>query len=200
MIPAAVMRRIQLIALAIILESSTFYAAQFTNWAGDFAPCDRRFELLKHDRMTLGVRISTCHHSIGKEFRKAMDFWSTIVDMDWYDDDTSSCSINVVDGTPEIFVNAVIARSQFTEWDNFQGWVAFDGRAPLSKQDLYLTSAHEIGHLLGLKHNPSASSIMYFLDLDGTEVVDADDLAALALHHKLRIPVDHEPILVARRD
>ena len=71
--------------------------------------------------------------------------------------------------------------------------------APLSREETYLTAVHEIGHLLGLKHNPNPSSVMYYLDLEGPEVVDITDLAALASHHKLRIASDHEPIPVAKR-
>ena len=127
-----------------------------------------------------------------------MDFWSSIVEMEWHEDETSNCSINVVDGTPEVLAHAVVARSQFPEWGNFEGWIAFDAHAPLSKFEIYVTAVHEIGHLLGLKHNPSASSIMYFLDLEGPEVVDSNDLFALAGHHKLRIALDQAPIPVSK--
>ena len=44
----------------------------------------------------------------------------------------------------------------------------------------------KIGHLLGLQHNPSGSSVMFFLDLDRPTVLDRADLNALASRHKLR--------------
>ncbi|MBV8073081.1 MAG: matrixin family metalloprotease [Acidobacteriaceae bacterium] len=181
------------------MTASSVYATQTSNWAGDFAPCANRSELLKHGPMSLGVKFSTSNHAIEREFRKAMDFWASIVDMNWHEDEGSSCAINVVDGTPEILKNAVIARSQFPEWDNFQGWIAFDAHAPLSKFEMYVTAVHEIGHLLGLKHNPDASSIMYFLDLEGPEVVDHQDILSLASRHLLRIPANHEAIPVGKR-
>jgi predicted Zn-dependent protease len=62
---------------------------------------------------------------------------------------------------------------------------------------MYLTAVHEIGHMLGLKHNPSARSVMYYLDLDGSEVLDTRDLAALASHHKLRLSSLAEPVAVS---
>lgn len=185
-------------ALFLSLAAAGVYAAQPVNWAGDYAACERRFELLKSGPMTLGVKFSTSNRSIEREFRKAMDFWSSILEMDWHEDNTSNCSINVVDGTPDILANAVIARSQFPEWDNFEGWVAFDSHAPLSKFEIYVTAVHEIGHLLGLKHNASAFSIMYFLDLEGPEVLDGNDLLALARRHKLRITLDQAPIPVSK--
>jgi hypothetical protein len=118
--------------------------------------------------------------------------------MSWHEDQTSSCAIELVDGTPGIFHNAMIARSQFTEWQDFQGWIAFDPRAPLTKAEMYLTSVHEIGHMLGLKHNSSPKSVMYYIDLEGPEVLDDRDVKELAIHHKLRVtPVD-APIAVNR--
>jgi hypothetical protein len=101
-------------------------------------------------------------------------------------DNTTSCAIQVVDGTPEILKRTIVARSQFTDWDNFQGWIAFNPHVDLTRTELYLTAVHEIGHMLGLKHNPSAHSVMYYLDLEGQEYLDASDLALLAERHKMR--------------
>ena len=50
--------------------------------------------------------------------------------------------------------------------------------------------------MLGLKHNPSAHSVMYYLDLEGTEVLDQSDLERLATRHKLRVTSIHDPITV----
>lgn len=158
-----------------------------SNWVGDFEPCSRHSEVLKHGHMNLGVRISTSNPELAREFKKAMNFWAKILDMSWYEEDSSSCSIQLVDGQTSLFKNGTVARSQFTEWDNFQGWIAFDPTAPLTKTEMFLTAVHEMGHMFGLKHNPSATSVMYFLDLEGPEVLETADLRSLATHHKLRI-------------
>jgi hypothetical protein len=93
--------------------------------------------------------------------------------------------------------NAVVARAQFVEWQNFEGWIAFDPRAPLTKSEMYLTAIHEIGHMLGLRHNPNPDSVMYYIDLEGPEVLDSYDLTSLAAHHKLRLDVGLPPIPVS---
>lgn len=184
--------------LAARLDVAQTVNAQTVNWTGNYAPCTRHSELLKYGFMSIGVRFSTSSHAIEREFKKAMDFWSGIIEMDWHEDDSSTCAINVVDGTPEILKNSVIARSQFPEWGNFRGWIAFDPSAPLSRFEIYVTAVHEIGHMLGLQHNPSASSIMYFLDLEGPEVLDRKDLLSLSEHHQLRIAIAEAPIRVSK--
>jgi predicted Zn-dependent protease len=62
---------------------------------------------------------------------------------------------------------------------------------------MFLTAVHEIGHIFGLKHNPSTRSVMYYLDLEGSEVLDREDLSALASRHRLRLSSVDEPITVA---
>jgi hypothetical protein len=190
------------IRIALLWPLLTFPASfadqRTTNWAGDFSPCNQRFQLLRHDPMDLGVKISTSNPELALEFRLAMNFWAKVLDMHWHEDTSTSCAVQLVDGTPAILKSSIVARSQFTEWDNFQGWIAFNPRAPLSDTEMYLTAVHEIGHMLGLKHNPSAKSVMYYLDLEGSEVLDAADLASLASRHKLRLASLADPVSVSR--
>jgi hypothetical protein len=187
----------RIVALLPVLTLPVSFADQrSSNWEGDYSPCNQRYELLKHDEMSLGVKISTSNPVLAHEFREALDFWAHVVDMNWHEDASSTCSMQLVDGTPAILKTSIVARSQFTEWDNFQGWIAFNPKAPLTSEELYLTAVHEIGHMLGLKHNPSAHSVMYYLDLEGTEVLDPSDLTTLAGRHKLRVSSLSEPITV----
>lgn len=183
------------LALLGLLGSSILLAGpEPSNWVGNFEPCSRHSELLKHEHMNLGVRISTSNPELARQFKRAMNFWAKVLDMTWYEEDSASCSVQLVDGQMSLFRNGTVARSQFTEWDNFQGWIAFDPTAPLTKTEMFLTAVHEMGHLFGLKHNPSARSVMYFLDLEGPEVLETDDLISLARHHKLRIASIEKPI------
>ena len=190
------------IRIAILLPALTFpvsFADQRpSNWDGNFTPCNQRSELLKNGAMNLGVKISTSNPTLAREFRLAMNFWSQVLDMHWHEEDSNSCSVQLVEGTSAILKNSIVARSQFTEWDNFQGWIAFNPKAPLTPVEMYLTAVHEIGHMLGLKHNPSTKSVMYYLDLEGSEVLDQTDISTLASRHKLRTEALTAPIAVSR--
>jgi matrixin len=177
----------RLIILWVVVPLTSSFADQRTaNWTGPYTACNQHGELLRRDGMDLGVKFSTSSPELEQQFRQALSFWAEVLDMSWHEDDTSSCSIQLVDGTPEILKRTIVARSQFTDWEDFQGWIAFSPTAKLSQNELYLTAVHEIGHMLGLKHNPDARSVMYFLDLEGQEYLDTTDLALLASRHKLR--------------
>jgi hypothetical protein len=63
---------------------------------------------------------------------------------------------------------------------------------------MYVTAVHEIGHVLGLTHNPNPDSVMYYSDLGGREILDDADLTALAAHHRLRLGYGDRPIAVTR--
>jgi hypothetical protein len=84
--------------------------------------------------------------------------------------------------------HAIVARAQITEWSNFQGKIAVNpGSAKeMSSAEIYAAAVHELGHMLGLKHNASSHSVMYFFDIDGTESLDRKDVLDLSTHHKLR--------------
>jgi hypothetical protein len=178
----------RLVLLWLLVSFSVAEAEDPPNWSADGPPCNRHSELLKHGHMDLGVRVATSNPVLAEQFRRAMDSWARILDLDWHEDDTQNCSIQVADGNRRLFQPAeVVARSQLPDRLNFQGWIAFNNAQTLGESDLYRISVHEIGHMLGLQHSSSAKSVMYFLDLEGPEWLDPADLAALASHHKLRI-------------
>ena len=171
-----------------------------SNWIAKYPPCNRHFELTRTGHLDLGVRLATANPSLAKEFRRAMNFWASIVDLDWHEDDTENCSIQLVDGSRELFRSAAIAaRSQLPDRLDFQGWIAFNPAKTLSETELYRIAAHEIGHTLGLHHNSNAMSVMYFFDVDGLGWLDATDLAALAIRHKLRITTLDKPVQLIQR-
>ncbi len=120
-----------------------------------------------------------------------MDFWSEVLDIDWHEVVSEDCSVQLVDGTPEVFAfggacSCAVARSQFPEESDFEGWVAFNPLLDSSPEEMFRVAVHEIGHLFGLHHNPDASSVMFFSDFGQTVSLDRADLQALAAHHRLR--------------
>jgi hypothetical protein len=159
------------------------------NWTGKYAPCERHDDLLSHDHLDLAVRISTANRVLAEQFENALDFWSGILDLDWHEvGATDECSMQLVDGTPSLFNWCVCmsARSQLPDREDFQGWIAFNPRFKLSKDTMFLDSVHEIGHVLGLAHNPDESSIMSTFGDEKSAWLDAADLDELAIRHTLR--------------
>lgn len=98
-----------------------------------------------------------------------------------------ACSVRIINGGPDILNHAIVARSQITEWAHFQGKIAVSPGVgtEMSSAAIYGAAVHELGHMLGLKHNANIRSVMYFLDLEGTEVLDSKDISDCA-HHQLR--------------
>jgi len=185
----------RLIFLWLLVGFSLAEAEMPANWSADRPPCERHAELLKRGHMDLGVRLATTNSLLAEQFRRAMDSWAKILDLDWHEDDTQNCSIQLFDGDRELFQPVVVAaRSQLPNRDDFQGWIAFNPAQKLSETVLYRISLHEIGHMLGLQHSSNPASVMYFLDLEGLEWLEPADLAALAKHHKMRISALDQPV------
>ena len=180
----------RLIPLCLLVCLSLANGEPPANWSANYPPCDRHQELLKQEHMDLGVRLATANPALAEQFRHALDTWASIVDLDWHEDNTENCSMELVDGDSELFQSAprlMVARSQFPDRLDFQGWIAFNPATIVQKTALYWIAFHEIGHMLGLQHSSNASSVMYGLALEGPELLDSEDLAVLAAHHKLRL-------------
>jgi len=190
----------RLIPLCLVVCFGVAQGAAPANWRANYAPCNRHSELLKQGHMELGVRVATANPLLAEQFRRAMDSWARILDLDWHEDDTQNCSIQLVDGERELFrPKYIVARSQLPDRLDFQGWIAFNPAQTVSETELYQISAHEIGHLLGLQHSSNAMSVMYGFDLDGLDWLEPTDLAALATHHKLRIATLDKPVKLTQR-
>ena len=171
------------------------------NWSANYPPCNRHSELLTQEHMDLGVRVTTANKVLAQQFRRAMDTWASLIDLDWHEDDTQNCSIQLVDGNRQLFRPAAIAaRSQMPDRPDFYGWIAFNPGQTLSETEMYRISLHEIGHVLGLRHSSNARSVMYGFNLDDQEWLDPTDLAALATRHKLRIATLDKPFKLTWQD
>ncbi|HEY3824006.1 MAG TPA: matrixin family metalloprotease [Bryobacteraceae bacterium] len=165
-------------------------SAPAANWTGKYAPCDQHSELQRWGHTELGVRLSSSNAALNKQFARAIEFWSQVVDFDWHEEDSDACAIQLVDGAKSLFdTPGVAARAQNPDKTGFEGWVAFNPAARLTEHEMFIISVHEIGHLLGLEHNSDGSSVMYFLDLDDLACLDAADLKALGERHTLRTGV-----------
>lgn len=180
-----------LILLLLLLPAIGIADASPPNWGGSYAPCKHHSDLLARDHVNLGVRISTANSALGQQFARAMDFWALVLDVEWHEVDSQDCAVQLVDGTPSLFDFCICmsARSQLPDRDAFQGWVAFNSRLKLTKHEMFLDSVHEIGHLLGLPHNPDDSSVMFAFELDKDATLDAADLETLSARHHLRFPI-----------
>ena len=146
-----VLKNLALLCLALAFTSKA--AQRPGEWTGDYSPCDRHTELLQRMHMDLGVRFATSNQELAVEFARAMNFWATILDMNWHQENSRNCAIQVVDGSPGLFKPAEIARAQFLDSPSFQGWIAFNPRASLSANELFLTAVHELG-LCWAYHTP----------------------------------------------
>jgi catechol 2,3-dioxygenase-like lactoylglutathione lyase family enzyme len=159
------------------------------NWSGPYQPCSNRAELTKSGHMDIGVRYDTSSPLAAHALRRALTFWTTVLDMQFHESFNQGCALAIVDATPGILSeNNDVARAQFTDWDNFQGWIAFDPHIAeyMSEDELYATAVHELGHIFGLFHSNHPSSVMFYLDADGTSLLDEADLRALSARHSLR--------------
>jgi predicted Zn-dependent protease len=194
------MRKIRLLLL-VGASLTLVHAGSPANWSANYPPCNRHSELLSQGHMDLGVRLATANQILAQQFRHAMDTWASILDLDWHEDDTQNCSIQLVDGERQLFQPAAVAaRSQLPDRLYFDGWIAFNPGQTLSEIELYRISLHEIGHVLGLQHSSNARSIMYSFNLDDQDWLDRADLAALAEHHKLRIAISDKPVKLTWTD
>jgi len=167
------------------------------NWSGPYPESGYSDQLLNTGHMDIGVRIATSNRVWAQRVRRAMDFWSTVLDMDWYEvNDPKAATIQVVDGTSPILMGHY-AQSQLPNWRGFHGLIAVASNemtTSMAARDtlgLYIM-AHEIGHLLGLRHNAEFSSLMYAGIFTGAEILDKTDLATLRKFHAVRpgIPLD----------
>ena len=175
--------------LALLLLVPFGSLAQQANWPGPYKPCLNSAELRKTGHMSIGVRYDISDRVVIQQFHRAFDFWAKLLDADFHDEQSSSCAMAIVNGTDAVLRNnTVIARAQLPNRSNFQGWIAVrpNIRTYASDDEAEAMWIHEIGHLLGLKHNSSPSSIMYFLNVDASSKLDSQDLHAIASLHALR--------------
>ena len=85
--------KMRLIFVWLLICLSVAVGETPSNWTANYPPCNRHSELLKQGHMDLGVRVATANPLLAEQFRRAMDSWARILDLDWREDDTQNCSI-----------------------------------------------------------------------------------------------------------
>src|SRR5271165_205080 len=97
------------------------------NWSGPDPLCTNNHELLKTEHMELGVLIKTRNPILASKFRHGMDFWTTVLDMNWHEvRDPKDCAIEVVDASKpnDLKRYDYTALAQQPDWRGFQGQIA----------------------------------------------------------------------------
>jgi hypothetical protein len=169
---------ITLFLLCLAILSSPAYAA---------TPACRNYGGIRSSGpLRLAVRLDISDPSIRQQFRRAMDFWAQLLDLEWRAAQTPDCAIRVIYGPPVIFDSDDLAQADDPDSPAFRGEIAFNPTFTITPREAYLVSIHEIGHLLGLDHNPSPASVMHAVGLEGSEQLEISDISALAARHRLR--------------
>jgi Matrixin len=159
-----------------------------SNWTSPDAPCARYDDLRKYSLGDIGVKIDA-REPWADGFRQALSFWNTVPAANFHEEtNLNVCTVRIIDGSPDILKAGIAARAQLTYWNDFRGKIAVSSVAAkyMGSAEIYSTAVHELGHLLGLKHNANIHSVMYFIDLDGTEFLDSKDISDLKRFHELR--------------
>ena len=159
-----------------------------SNWTTADTPCAKYDALRAAMLGPVGVRIDVTDEW-ADGFRRALSFWNTVLAANFHEESNlDACSIRIIYGGPKILDRAIVARSQVTDRSRFQGKIAVKKMAAqeLSSDEIYGIAVHEIGHILGLKHSTNAHSVMFFLNVDGAEALDAEDIWDLSQRHKVR--------------
>lgn len=190
----------RVLVLAILCGAWSLPGELPKNWTGPYPLCTASPELLKYESMNLGVRLATSNPALAAQFQAALNFWATVIDMRWHVERTSLCAVELLDGEPQLFEDSTVAKSHLAGRTWFQGWIAFNAKAPLTREELFLTAVHEIGHLLGLSHNPDIASVMYYTNREGSDILDAADLLSLGTRHRLRPTVRVAPVRCINSD
>src|SRR6185312_6036348 len=138
-----------LLLLAITLSSQ----ASDVNWTAPFPPCAHNNEWRKRTHLHVGAYIATASPEIRHATMRALDYWSSVLDMDWYPAVSPDCAVGFFDGPDNLLYDGTIARSQYPDDARFEGWLIYNPDAPLTDREWYYTAIHEIGHMLGLLHS-----------------------------------------------
>jgi hypothetical protein len=149
--------------------------------------------------MEIAVWVATSDPVWAEQQARALNFWSTVLDMNWYPvDKAEDCALAFVDGNPSFMDTETIGIAQMPTWKGFQGLIAVNlSESARTPEQKFRNAVHEVGHVWGLEHNPIAASLMCPYDVGTYKVLMKPDLAALEKRHALRSGVSREMIVVS---
>lgn len=148
--------------------------------------CSNAGLLKQHGRLDIGVRLSG--NSAFREAEiKALDYWASVLDIDWRQDETDDCSIEFrpVDSISSFRHDGAfpVAGTHMPNDKRFDGVVYF---RYVNGYDKRLVFEHELGHLFGLEHNSDIGSVMYYEPSQSGGYLESSDLSQLKHMHSLR--------------
>lgn len=111
-------------------------SAQQPNWEGLYKPCLNNDELRKTGHLAVGVRYDISNRVGIPQFHRAFAFWAKLLDADFHDEQSPSCAVAIVGGTRAVlpYKTVIVARAQFPDRLNFQGWIAVNPKVAISLQ------------------------------------------------------------------
>src|SRR5690348_7315145 len=83
-------RSLRLAVLGLICGSVLSAGDRPGDWTGDYPPCALRGEISKSGHLNLGIRFNTSVPEVRTAFVRAMDFWTTVLDMDWHEENSTN--------------------------------------------------------------------------------------------------------------
>lgn len=155
------------------------------------SPCHNSNELLKAGPMQIGVRFRSMTPETTLNAARALDYWSSVLDMKWYEDESDSCAIDL---EPHQWSHKgdsfTIGEASIGGLDGFDGVLLYSSRPKEATTALFI---HELGHIFGLKHSKDESSVMYWLSGDDRLTLSDGDKQALCRRHTLNKPLAITP-------
>jgi hypothetical protein len=94
--------------------------ARQSNWTTGDAPCAKYNDLRRPVLGDIGVKIDV-HRPWAGGFRQALRFWNTVLAANFHETNLDACALRIVNASPGVLTNGIVARSQLTKWHTFRG-------------------------------------------------------------------------------
>ena len=158
--------------LAFLITCSTLIAA----------PCRNSDALKSATPLNIGVRFNGAPPEVIVEVTKALDYWSTVIQMSWHVSMADDCALDIVSKkwSPDHKGYVQIGGAHFPWSDEYDGIIRYTPRYTSTK-----TFIHEFGHLMGLTHSTDSNSVMYWLADAQGDGLTIEDIVKLSMRHKL---------------